>query len=76
MGQLIRCTGDQVLNIIPIKSTQDDEVVTFFDNLHYVNVCKNTFNTINISIQDFYGNLLDFNDPFSTVILKLHFKKF
>ena len=42
--------GDKLTNIlkmIPLKTSIDNEVVTFFDNLHYVPLCKNNFSSIN-----------------------------
>jgi hypothetical protein len=70
--------GDSFINIlkmIPLKSSNDNEVVTFFDNLHYVPLCKNKFTSINIEIRDIYGELIQFDDLFTYVILKLHFRK-
>ena len=65
----------QVLKMIPIKSYEDSEIVTFFDNLHYVDVSKTVINSINITIQDLYGELIKFENNFSAVIIKLHFRK-
>lgn len=67
--------SSQILKIIPIKSKTDSEVVTFFDNLHYIPVSKNRINTINIEIHDLNGKLIKFEDKFTFIILKLHFRK-
>ena len=64
-----------VLKMIPLKSTNDSEVITFFDNLHYVPLCKNNFTSINIQIRDVYGELIQFDDLFTYVVIKLHFRK-
>jgi len=64
-----------ILKIIPIKSYNDSEVVTFFDNLHYVRLCKNSISTINIQIRDLFGEQIKFQNQFSFVIVKLHFRK-
>jgi len=53
--------GDKLTNIlkmIPLKTSIDNEVVTFFDNLHYVPLCKNNFSSINLEIRDIYGELI------------------
>ena len=64
-----------ILKIIPIKSYNDSEVVTFFDNLHYVKLSKNNISTINIQIRDLFGEQIKFENKFSFVIVKLHFRK-
>ena len=64
-----------ILKIIPIKSYNDNEVVTFFDNLHYVRLCKNSISSINIQIRDLFGEQIKFQNKFSFVIVKLHFRK-
>ena len=73
--QVFGDVNSNVLKIIPIKSSSESEVVTFFDNLHYVPLSKNSFNTINIEIRDLYGNKIKFEDKFTFVIIKLHFRK-
>ena len=65
-----------ILKMIPIKSSSDSEVVTFFDNLHYVKLCKNNLSTINIQIRDLFGEQIKFQNKFSFVIVKLHFRKY
>ena len=74
-NQVFGDVNSNVLKIIPIKSSSESEVVTFFDNLHYVPLSKNSFNTINIEIRDLYGNKIKFEDKFTFVIIKLHFRK-
>ena len=64
-----------ILKIIPIKSYNDSEVVTFFDNLHYVKLSKDSISTINIQIRDLFGEQIKFQNKFSFVIVKLHFRK-
>jgi hypothetical protein len=69
--------GEQtpILRIINIKSSEAPDTVTFFDNPHYVKVKKTSISSINIRILDLTGNPIKFDDLFSFVILKLHFKK-
>jgi hypothetical protein len=67
--------NSNILKIIPIKSKDDSEVVTFFDNLHYIPVSKTRISTINIELLDINGNFIHFEDKFSFVIIKLHFRK-
>jgi len=64
-----------ILKIIPIKSSSDTEVVTFFDSLHYVKVSKTSINSITISIKDLFNETIKFENNFAFIILKLHFRK-
>jgi len=64
-----------ILKIIPLKTESDTEVVSFFDNLHYIPLNKTKFTSINIEIRDLFGELIKFEDRFTFVIIKLHFRK-
>lgn len=64
-----------ILKIIPIKSSSDTEVVTFFDSLHYVRVSKTSINSITINIKDLFDQTIKFENNFAFIILKLHFRK-
>lgn len=68
-------TKSPILKIIPIKTQTDNEVVTFFDNLHYVPVKNNYISSINIEIKDIHGNNIKFENNFSFVVIKLHIRK-
>jgi hypothetical protein len=63
-----------ILKIIPLKSN-GSEIVTYFDNLHYVPLSTNRINTITIEISDLFQNYIHFDDKFSFIIIKLHFRK-
>ena len=64
-----------ILKIVPVKSHEDKQLVSFFNNLHYVTVRTSLLNSINITLRDMKGNKIQFEDPFMFVIVKLHFRK-
>jgi hypothetical protein len=64
-----------ILQVINLKSSENHDTVTFYENPMYVNVKKSVINSINIKILDLSGNPIKFEDIFSFVILKLHFRK-
>jgi hypothetical protein len=64
-----------ILQVINLKSSENHDTVTFYENPMYVNVKKSVINSINIRILDLSGNPIKFEDIFSFVILKLHFRK-
>ncbi len=64
-----------VLRVVSLKTNSQSDMITFFDNPHYVPVKKSIINTINIRIYDTQGNPMKFSDIISYVIVKLHFKK-
>ena len=64
----------KILRSLPIKTSQNGELSTVFDNNHYVNVGSTYINSINIEIRDIFGNLIRFDDFFSYVIVNLHLR--
>ena len=68
-------TKTPILKIIPIKTQSDNEVVTFFDNLHYVPLKNNYINSIRMDIKDIYGDNIKFENKFSFVVIKIHIRK-
>ena len=62
-----------ILRSVNIKSTEAENA-TYFDNPHYLDVCKTRIDTINIQICDINGNHIKFNDLFSNIHITLHFK--
>ena len=70
-------TKAQILKVVPINSdtTHTGDVVSFFDNPQYYPVNKTRITEIKISIRDLVGDKIKFENVFSTVICKLHFKK-
>ena len=73
--QFIGDTLAPVLYILNLKTSETGEIVTKFDNPHYIPVKKSILNTINIRLADISGESIKFSDIFSIVILKLHFRK-
>jgi hypothetical protein len=63
-----------ILRTVNLKA-QNLENVTFFDNPHYLNVCKTRIETINIEICDINGNHIQFQDFFSNIHIILHFRR-
>lgn len=63
-----------ILGLINMTANQSNETVTFYENPHYVNCRKSRINRINIQILDLEGNPIQFENIFSYVILKLHFR--
>lgn len=68
-------TKTPILKIIPIKSVNDSEVVTFLDNLHYVPLKNNYISSIKMDIRDINGINIKFENNFSFVVIKLHIRK-
>ena len=50
-------------------------IVSYFDNLHYVNVKTNRITRMNISIRTTTGEPIKFGNDLANVIIKLHFRK-
>ena len=68
--------GDSKVNLLDTYAIQgrSGETLTIrFPNPHYVNVGKSIINTINISIKNSIGNLIQFADLTETIV-KLHFR--
>jgi len=63
-----------IRTVTPTGNT-GDLISTDYESLHYVNLKKTSFSSININIRDSQGNLIQFNNLFGKVIVKLHFKK-
>ena len=57
---------------VPNELQYGDNVNLIFDSPHYVPVSRNTINTIEISLLDDIGELIQFN--YGKVIIKLHFR--
>jgi hypothetical protein len=64
-----------ILQVINLKSNEGSSTVTFYENPMYVNVKKTIINSINIRILDTSGHNIKFENLFSFVIVKLHFRK-
>ena len=64
-----------VLRCINLVQTDENHIVSYFDNPVYVPVNKSLINSINIKIVDLEGNFIQFKDEYAFVILTLHFKK-
>ena len=64
----------KILRSLPVKVSQNGELTTIFNNNHYVNVSSTFFDSINKEIRDIFGNLIQFTDFFSYVIVNLHFR--
>ena len=65
----------QVLQIIPLNSTESSQVLSNNLDLQYVPVKSNFISSINISIKSLTGDLIKFDDDFIYTIVKLHFRK-
>ena len=63
-----------IRTVTPTGNT-GDLISTDYESPHYVNLKKTSFSSININIRDSQGNLIQFNNLFGKVIVKLHFKK-
>lgn len=63
----------QVLRNISMASS-DSDVVSSFYNPIYVKVNKSELSSINIKIRDLQGELIQFKDIFTFVIVTLHFR--
>ena len=63
----------QMLRFIPITYHNND-IITNFDNHHYVKVKNSFINSINIKLRDIWGNPIHFSDFFSYVIVNLHLR--
>ena len=75
--QFVGDVASKILSVIPVEqqTTNNQEIVTHYDNLHYVPVQLKYFSTINISLRDARGDLIRFADLFSATIVKLHFRR-
>ena len=65
----------QVLQIIPLNSTEGAQVLSNNLDLQYIPVKSNFISTINISIKSLTGDYIKFDDDFIYTIVKLHFRK-
>jgi len=72
--QLFGDSFTQCLMVISVQNSNDG-VINRYESPFYVPVCKNKISDINIAIKDLEGNPIRFSNPFSQVIVKLHFKK-
>jgi hypothetical protein len=68
-------TKSPVLYTLNLKSSSQAEMVTVFDNPHYLPVNKSFISSINIQLFDLTGTPIKFTDLFSIIILTLHFRK-
>jgi len=64
-----------IIRLINLNTDPTAEAVTLFENPHYVPCNKTIINSINIRILDLEGNLIQFENKFGFVILKLHIRK-
>ena len=76
-NQVIGDKYTSLLKVIPIASEMEasSSIVSYFDNLHYVNVKTNRITRINISIRTTTGEPIKFGNDLANVIIKLHFRK-
>ena len=76
-NQVIGDKYTSLLKVIPIATENEasSSIVSYFDNLHYVNVKTNRITRINISIRTTTGELIKFGNDLANVIIKLHFRK-
>ena len=65
----------QVLQIIPLNSTESSQILSNNLDLQYVPVKSNYITSINISIKSLTGDYIKFDDDFIYTIVKLHFRK-
>jgi len=65
----------QVLQIIPLNSSENSQVLSNNLDLQYVPVKSNYNTSINISIKSLTGDYIKFDDDFIYTIVKLHFRK-
>jgi hypothetical protein len=63
----------QLLRTVPITGKHGEAVVKYFHNVHYVDVMKKNFDTIEIDIRDDTGRPVPFE--YGKVLLTLHFRK-
>jgi hypothetical protein len=73
--QLFGDVAAPVLQVINLHSSTTADTVTFFDNPAYLNVNKTIINSINIRVVDLQGDPIRFENIFSFIIIKLHFRK-
>ncbi len=64
-----------ILKIVPVKERDEAQLVSYFDNPHYVPVRMSRIDSINITLRDLQGEKIQFEDSFLFIIAKLHFKK-
>jgi hypothetical protein len=74
-SQLFGDVSAPVLQVINLHSSTTADTVTFFDNPAYLNVNKTLINSINIRVVDLQGDPIRFDNIFSFIIIKLHFRK-
>ena len=76
-NQVIGDKNTSLLKVIPIANEMDSSssIVSYYDNLHYVNVKTNRITRINISIRTTTGEPIKFGNDLANVIIKLHFRK-
>lgn len=71
--QYVGNTRAKLLETIAISGYPGQASTTVFNNPHYVDVCKNYIETIQISIKDSAGINIHFQ-KFAKLIIKLHFR--
>ena len=64
----------QILKMIVIKP-ESNQLVTNFENLHYVRLKKKYLHQINIELRDLSGRSVKFLNDFAFVVIKLHLRK-
>ena len=76
-NQVVGDKFTSLLKIIPLATENEasSSIVSYFDNLHYVNVKTNRITRMNISIRTTTGELIRFGNDLANVIIKLHFRK-
>lgn len=64
-----------IIRLINLNSNNPSEIVSVYENPHYVKCKKTVINSINIKILDLEGNPILFENKFGFVILKLHIRE-
>lgn len=69
--------GDQKVKLLKIFTVKENEhrIISETVNLpHYLPINQNKIDRIHMKISDSQGNKINFSDPYSSVIYKLHFR--
>jgi hypothetical protein len=64
-----------ILRLINLSTNNQNEIVTFYENPHYITCNKSIISSINIKILDLEGNPIKFENKFAFVVVKLHIRK-
>ncbi len=71
--QFVGDTETQLLRIVPVRGSFGDIVVRDYSTIHYLDVLKKRFDSVEISIKDDVNTGINFQ--FGKTVLKLHFRK-